>query len=369
MRAVWIPIPIGWQDAPRVTALARALRRRDPRILLIDLWDWCKRHGREHGGMDAADSIERGAGWRGKRGAFVAACVETGWIEQLEDGYRVREWTEVLSIDWSTATVSDGGDDLAKESSQERRRRLDRERKAKLREAQRNKVIPASGEPAEEAETSADVRTSSAPRPQMSASVSAPSPHDVRTVSASEADVSAANARARTKTKTHTETKTESDLPASGEAGAASAPVLSLVEPEASSKAKPAGRRRAKSDAPDSACVADEERWLATALPMLGLTRETFGQWDREDLVRFRRCRKARGIDQLMQSLNGIARLPDRERDWHTRSVGHLLMEDAIRAGLAAVNRAAGPPPSTQLPTALRNRQVRADLPVGEVTL
>ena len=62
---------------------------------LIDLWCWVTAT-RQQGDLSGLsdDAIERGAGWRGKRGALVQALVAHGWLDGRPGAYIVHGWEE-----------------------------------------------------------------------------------------------------------------------------------------------------------------------------------------------------------------------------------------------------------------------------------
>src|SRR5579872_3628671 len=91
-------INTGLPRHPKLFALASAAHVGWPAALghLVALW--CDVMVQREGGVLegwARGDLERVAGWKGKRGVFVAALEQTGWIETLEDGHlKVHDWEE-----------------------------------------------------------------------------------------------------------------------------------------------------------------------------------------------------------------------------------------------------------------------------------
>ncbi len=81
---------------------------------------------------------------------------------------------------------------------------------------------------------------------------------------------------------------------------------------------------------------ADGERWMVKARSILGLD-ETQARWSTATWMAFRRARKARGIDQLMQALEGLAD----DRFSATSGLGWLISDNGITKGLAKYNAGA----------------------------
>jgi hypothetical protein len=75
---------------------------------------------------------------------------------------------------------------------------------------------------------------------------------------------------------------------------------------------------------------ADGERWMVKARLILGLD-ETQARWSTATWMAFRRARKARGIDQLLQSLEGLTN----DKFSATAGLGWLISDNGITKGLA----------------------------------
>lgn len=89
-----IRLSVGFWQHPKTFRIEKKLGLKGIRSLQI-LWRW-RAQNRPQGdlvGFDEMD-IEFVADWRGKKGLFVEACLETNWIELVEGGYRLHEWSD-----------------------------------------------------------------------------------------------------------------------------------------------------------------------------------------------------------------------------------------------------------------------------------
>lgn len=88
-----IRLAVGFWQHPKVYRLEKAIGLKGIRSLQI-LWCWCAQNRPDGSLQDlSADEIEFVADWRGKRGAFITACLGN-WLDQDEAGYRLHEWVE-----------------------------------------------------------------------------------------------------------------------------------------------------------------------------------------------------------------------------------------------------------------------------------
>ncbi len=143
MSAYWHRVPLDLAFAPATLDLAARLNKRDARLYLIDLWAWTMRFAPDGvvTGDKAASIVERAAGWKGKKGAFVAAALGAGWLQETADGLIVREWQEVVSCAWTAAPeeVEASEADQPDEADREARRRAqDRARQQRRRDKRRD---------------------------------------------------------------------------------------------------------------------------------------------------------------------------------------------------------------------------------------
>ena len=80
-------------------SLRLGAKLRDPRAYLrvLDLWLWVAEVCPEDGiirGADAVDVIEAAVGWTAEPGGFVRAAMETGFLDQTNDGIAVHDWSD-----------------------------------------------------------------------------------------------------------------------------------------------------------------------------------------------------------------------------------------------------------------------------------
>lgn len=111
---------------------------------------------------------------------------------------------------------------------------------------------------------------------------------------------------------------------------------LFLTEKDAAPGKEPKRRGRPPKDqSPEAAAEreaekADGERWMTKARSILGLD-ETQARWSTATWMAFRRARKARGVEQLMQALEGLTG----DKFSATAGLGWLISDNGITKGLA----------------------------------
>lgn len=101
-----IRISVSFRDHRKRKKLARMIGAEGV-LALVDLWiATAETHpdGRLSG-MDV-DDIEIDAGWEGDPGAFLAACLDVGWIESDGECYVLHDWTEHQSYVVSSSARS-----------------------------------------------------------------------------------------------------------------------------------------------------------------------------------------------------------------------------------------------------------------------
>ena len=303
----WQKVPLGWRDAPAVVALAAHVRKRDPRLLLLDLWDWAKVHGEAHPLATAADAIERGAGWRGKRGVFYAGLVAAGWVREADGTATILDWEAdgIVRGRPTLAGVIPEGEDIL--DADEKKKISDRERQQRARDKKKSVT------PENVTERDASVTRHGASVTERDASVT-----DIFQTSPNRPETPVYEGIVTPKSKKEEEEKeknTEKNL--------------ALFAPVVEDKPR---RGRPPKDTP--AVVEERNRWLAKARALVGLTPEESPE-GRQLCVRFAQVRKVRGIDQLMRALEGL------EGDRWASSLGltALLSDAVIEKGLATAGR------------------------------
>jgi len=309
----WQKVPLGWRDAPAVVALAAQIRKRDPRLLLLDLWDWAKVHGEAHPLTTAADAMERGAGWRGKRGVFYQGLVAAGWVREADGTATILDWEAdgiVRGRPTLTGVIPEGDAILA---IAEKQRVAARIRKQKSRDKE-NHVTPESVTQRDE-----NVTCHSASVTERDAGVT-----DISSAPPNRAESPVYAGIVTPKSKREEEDKDKE--PEKSLALFASAPSEDAQEK--------APRGRPPKDTPE--VVTDRERWLAKARALVGLTPEESPE-GKVLCIRFAQQRKKRGMEQLMRALEGL------EGDQWAKQQGlqTLLSDTLVEKGLAKWNKGA----------------------------
>ena len=315
----WQKAPLGWRDAPAVVALAAQIRKRDPRLLLLDLWDWAKVHGEAHPLATAADAMERGAGWRGKRGVFYQGLVAAGWVREVDGTATILDWEAdgIVRGRPTLAGVVPEGEEIL--DADEARKIKARVRKQKSRDKE-NHVTPESV-----TERDASVTCHSGSVTERDASVTG-----IFSTPPNRAESPVYAGIVTPKSKREEEDKDKD-----------SEKNLALFAPQKVAEAPKRRGRPPKDQSPEAeaerlAEKADGERWITAARALIGLTDEE-APWSSATFMAFRRARKQRGVEQLMRALAGL------EGDRWASSLGlaALLSAAVIEKGLAAGNRRA----------------------------
>jgi hypothetical protein len=334
MRATWHIAPLDWRQAPAVTQLGALLGRRDPRLLLLDLWDWSKRQTK--GGLVAGPrpvaAVEGGAGWTGTRGAFVDAALATGWLERDGEALRVVDWRHVLSADFSKATVS-ADDALAASRAKERAKKREQRKKAKGQAGDKPESSP--GQWAGQAGDTAGTGRGQAGDTRDNSPLSAP-----------------ASARA---TNTHTDTGSDGEVPPAAVASEPEQPLLALTPPVARPKREPKAPRpkvvdpaveaaREARSAEQRAVQADMDRWRDAYCEATGTPKEgpngfewTGGAVKHFRLARAKAIAKGGSVDTVIEATRALVADPF----WRVKPPEAVLTEKNQTEG---ANRArAGP--------------------------
>ena len=303
----WQPVPLGWRDAPAVSALAVRVKKRDPRLLLLDLWDWAHCFGWTHPVAIAAEAIEKGAGWHGRRGILYAALVETGWVREADGVATICRWKDDAIVVGRPTTRKAAGKSVDERTDEKRER--DRIRKQKSRDSKRD--IDAS-QPVTERDNR-DTRDG----------------HTVTPVTHNQ------------KPLVLKQSVTPQEQEQEQEKNQSKNFALFAPAPSATVEVRPKCGRPPKDTSPEAeaeraAEKADGDRWMAEARKLTGLgeneLRWTTGMW-----MAFRKQRKARGSDQLMRALEGL------QNDRFAKdNPGWLVSDTAITKGLAKWKKEAG---------------------------
>jgi hypothetical protein len=308
----WQKAPLGWRDAPAVVALAASIRKRDPRLFLLDLWDWAKVHGDDHPVATAVEAIERGAGWRGKRGIFYQGLVAAGWVRET-DG-------RVIILDWDKDEIVKGRPTLAGVVPNDEVLNTDEKSRIGARKRQqksRAKKNPVTHGNVTERDAGVTCHSESVTGRDASVTRIFSTPSNV-----AESPVYAGIVTPKSK-------REEEDKDKEPEKNLA----LFAAAPSEATKEK-APRGRPPKDTPE--IVTDREQWLEKARALVGLTPEQTPP-SKQLCILFAQQRKKRGMEQLLRSLEGLEKDP-----WAKQQGLQPLLSDAvIEKGLAKWNKGA----------------------------
>lgn len=294
MADYWQPVPLGWRDAPAVSALAVRVKKRDPRLLLLDLWDWAHCFGWTHPTSIAPEAIEKGAGWHGRRGALYAALVETGWVREADGVSSILRWKDdgIVVGRPTTRKVAAGKATIDPDEKRER----DRLRKRKSRSNRRDIV--------------------------ESQSVTERDNCDGHSVS----HVTPVTPMRKPLVLKQSVTAQEQEQEQEKDQSKNLALFASAASADAGAKPK---RVKAKTEGGPNANE-DRARWLEQARRLLSLTAEEAPETDKF-CIRFAQTRKARGMEQMLRALEGL----QNDAFAKTTDLMYLVSDSAITRGIA----------------------------------
>lgn len=93
----WIKVDVDLEQHPKAIALSLELGVDDAWLHMVRLWLWAAKScpaGRIEGRV-ARQLLERAAGWKGTPGAFVAAAIAVGFVDEAADGaLELHQWAE-----------------------------------------------------------------------------------------------------------------------------------------------------------------------------------------------------------------------------------------------------------------------------------
>ena len=325
----WQKAPLGWRDAPAVVALAASIRKRDPRLFLLDLWDWAKVHGDDHPVATAVEAIERGAGWRGKRGIFYQGLVAAGWVRET-DG-------RAIILDWDKDEIVKGRPTLAGVLPDDEL--LDADEKSRIDARKRQQKSRAKKNPVTQenvTERDAGVTCHSQSVTERDAGVT-----EIFSTPSNRAESPVYAGIVTPKSKREEEDKDkdpEKNLALFGDPKIAPGPGMAAWLPEEPKprRGRPPKDRSPEAEAERVAEKADGDRWMDAARKLTGLTADEL-RWNTGAWMGFRRQRKARGMDQLMRALEGL----EADAFAKTAGLGYLVSDNGITKGLAKWNKGA----------------------------
>ncbi len=80
----------------RKTVRLVGLLGRGSEVLPVRLWCYIAKHHADSGSLTgySARSVEKVIAWWGKEGACVAALEETGFLDRIENGWKIHDWSE-----------------------------------------------------------------------------------------------------------------------------------------------------------------------------------------------------------------------------------------------------------------------------------
>lgn len=325
----WQKAPLGWRDAPAVVALAASIRKRDPRLFLLDLWDWAKVHGDDHPVATAIEAIERGAGWRGKRGIFYQGLVAAGWVRETDGRAIILDWDKDEIIKGRPTLAGVLPDDEVLDADE--KFRIDARKRQQKSRAKKN---PVTQENVTERDAGVTCHSESVTERDASVTGASSTP-----ANGAESPVYAGIVTPKSKREEEDKDKDpEKNLALFGDPKIAPGPGMAAWLPE---EVKPRRGRPPKDKSPEAeaermAEKADADRWIDAARNLIGLT-DKEAPWSSQTFMVFRQQRKKRGIDQLLRALDGL------EGDAWAKQQGlrTLLSDTLVEKGLAAGNKRA----------------------------
>lgn len=301
----WQPVPLGWREAPAVSALAVRIKKRDPRLLLLDLWDWAHCFGWTHSVAFAPEAIEKGAGWHGRRGVLYAALVETGWVREADGTATICRWRDDAIVVGRPTIRKDVAKKVEVDIDEKRER--DRIRKQKSRDSKR------------------DIVTSRAVTERDICDI-----RDGHTVTGVTDDQKRlVSKKLVTALEQEKEKEQEQDKDQSKNLALfADAPAPVVARPK---------RSKVKAEGEQPNCTEDRERWLEQARRLLNLSADEAPESDKFR-IRFAQTRKARGMEQMMKALEGL----QNDSFAKTTDLMYLVSDSAITRGIAKWKKEAG---------------------------
>jgi hypothetical protein len=338
----WQPIPLGWRDAPAVMSLGAAIGSDDPRLLLLDLWEWAMQHGREHSKGIAPSLIEAAAGWRGQRGILFDGLVTSGWLAVTEETVTIIEWKAHITARHVDKNLSDSM------TSEERRKAQSaiRSRAYRARVAQKEARDAASRSVTLRHAPSRSV-TRDASRSTVTQTVTQGSHENGIQYKTRQTDSVTQPSRSRHASRTEVEVEVDIDQGSTnlalfeirkgaGGEGELFSGLPTPVLPEPKKRGRPPKDKSPEADAERQSERADADRWLDAVKKMTGATGDEL-RWSNSVFMAFRRARKARGIDQLLRAIEGLENDPFSK----TAGLGWLISEAGISKGLLKWNKQA----------------------------
>jgi len=308
----WQPVPLGWRDAPAVSALAVRVKKRDPRLLLLDLWDWAHCFGWTHPVAFAPEAIEKGAGWHGRRGVLYAALVETGWVREADGTATICRWKDDAIVVGRPTTRK-----VAAKKAEERtdeQRENDRVRKKKSRAKKRDNDT---SQPV----TERDSRDG----------------HDVTPVTAVTSVQKPLVLKMSVTTQEQEQEQEQENYQSKSLALFADAKAAtedSVIAPPR--RGRPPKGRSPEAEAERLAEKADGDRWMDAVRKLMGMRPDEL-RWSQASFMAFRKQRKARGMEQLMRAVEGL------QNDAFAKTrFSYIISDNGITTGLAKWKKEAG---------------------------
>jgi hypothetical protein len=92
----WIKVHTDLPTHPKAIRLRIELQDEWAWAHVVRLWMWAAQHSGDgrFEGVGSGVVIEDSAGWKGKPGDFVAACVRCGFLDETSSGYAIHDWEE-----------------------------------------------------------------------------------------------------------------------------------------------------------------------------------------------------------------------------------------------------------------------------------
>jgi hypothetical protein len=269
----WIKLFVDLSEHPKGRRLGRVLGIDRGWSLPVALWQWCGKYAPEGDLLLESWEIADACQWSGDPDRLVEALVSCGWLDVIDGGWAVHGWAEYQ------------GGHVEKILRDRRTAKETRDRKAAKKRAK----------------------------------------HDDIATNATNARESR-DGRALEGEREGERDREEDQLPSSGKPDTPKEPPTLPMDVKATPKPK---KSRKKPDPSKSTGPAELERWRLRYAERLGLD-EADVKLVEVDCVNFHRQRKARGIEKVMQALDGLD-------DFRLRQGAKVCLSDAgVQAGLAA---------------------------------